>query len=230
MWAFERSSNRSRPPQSHRHNFAHRQPEITSEEPTYHYQVVKNLDTIFKTQELFCVPPSSSARLTFRSWTDQDNALAEALWCDPEVTYFFGGPMTREQTRDRLHTEYESESRLGIQYWPMFLRGTGEFAGCAGLRPWSMDANTIEVGVNLMRSAWGLRLGEEALRAVLAYGFDSLDLPRIVAGHGREHDNSRKLLERVGFEYTHDILWGPQEIEVCMWAITAEAWRDENPS
>ena len=74
--------------------------------------------------------------------------------------------------------------------------------GCAGLRPWLMDPGTIEVGVNLIRSAWGLRLGEEALLAVLAHGFDTLDLPVIVAGHGIAHDNSRKLLERVGFKYT----------------------------
>jgi RimJ/RimL family protein N-acetyltransferase len=31
----------------------------------------------------------------------------------------------------------------------------------------------VELGVNLMRSMWGLRLGKEALRAVLAHGFDS---------------------------------------------------------
>lgn len=112
-----------------------------------------------------------------------------------------------------------------MQYWPMFLCETGEFAGCAGLRPWSMDPNTIEVGVHLMRSAWGLRLGEEALRAVLAHGFDTLSLPMIVAGHGKENDNSQKLLARVGFQYTHNILWGPKEIEVCMWAITSRMWR-----
>jgi RimJ/RimL family protein N-acetyltransferase len=87
-----------------------------------------------------------------------------------------------------------------------------------------MDPNTIEVGVNLMRSVWGLRLGEEALRAVLAYGFDTLGLPMIVAGHGTGHDNSQKLLERVRFKYTHDILWGPKAIEVRMYAITAEMW------
>jgi len=172
--------------------------------------------------------PPSTARLIFRRWTHEDTPLAEALWCDPEVTRFFGGAMNREQARERLHTECERDSRLGIQYWPMFLRETGEFAGCAGLRPWSMDPETIEVGVNLMRPAWGLRLGEEALLAVLAYGFDKLDLPVIVAGHGIAHDNSRKLLERVGFKYTHDILWGPKEIEVCMWAMTAEIWRIEN--
>jgi [ribosomal protein S5]-alanine N-acetyltransferase len=169
--------------------------------------------------------PPSSARLTFRSWTDQDTALAEALWCDPEVTHFFGGAMTPEQARDRLHTELERETGLGIQYWPMFLRETGEFAGCAGLRPWQMDPETIEVGVNLMRSAWGLRLGEEALRAVLAHGFDTLGLPSIVAGHGIGHDNSQKLLQRVGFGYTHNIMWGPKPIEVRIYAISAEIWR-----
>ena len=138
--------------------------------------------------------------------------------------------MTREQAHDRLHTERDRESCFGIQYWPIFLRETGEFAGCAGLRPWSMDPDTVEVGVNLMRSVWGLRLGEEALRAVLVHGFDSLDLPRIVAGHGREHNNSRKLLERAGFKYTHDILWGPKQIGVCMWAIDAGEWRTQNQS
>jgi ribosomal-protein-alanine N-acetyltransferase len=168
--------------------------------------------------------PLHSARLKFRSWTEEDTALTEALWCDPEVTRFFGGPMSREQARERLHTECERDNSLGMQYWPIFLRETGEFAGCAGLRPWSMDPQTIEVGVNLMRSAWGLRLGEEALLAVLAHAFDRLGLPVIVAGHGIAHDNSRKLLERVGFKYTHNILWGPKEIEVCMWAITAQIW------
>jgi [ribosomal protein S5]-alanine N-acetyltransferase len=172
--------------------------------------------------------PASSARLTFRSWTDNDTALAESLWCDPEVTRFFGGAMSREQAHDRLLAECERDRSLGMQYWPMFIRETGEFAGCAGLRPWSMDPETIEAGVNLMRSAWGQRLGEEALLAILAHAFDKLGLPVIVAGHGIAHDNSRKLLERTGFKYTHDIMWGPQKIEVSMWEMTAEIWRIRN--
>lgn len=172
------------------------------------------------------VPPPSE-RLKFRSWSEEDAALAEALWCDPQVTRFFGGPISREQARDRLRLECERGESLGIQYWPVFLRETGEFAGCAGLRPWSMDSSTTEVGVNLMRAAWGRRLGEEALRAVLAHGFGTLGLPVVVAGHGTEHENSRKLLERVGFRYTHNILWGPKAIDVCMWAMTAEMWAAE---
>ena len=135
-------------------------------------------------------PPPPSSRLTFRSWSDADAPLAEALWCDPEVTHFFGGAMTPEQARARMDVERERESRLGVQYWPMFSRETGEFAGCAGLREWQYDPETMEVGVHLMRSAWGQRLGEEALYAMLAYGFDALGLPIIVAGHGAAHQNS----------------------------------------
>jgi RimJ/RimL family protein N-acetyltransferase len=169
--------------------------------------------------------PSPTTRLTFRSWADDDTALAQALWCDAEVTHFFGGALTPEQAEARLQAERERELRLGFQYWPMFSRDTGEFAGCAGLRPWQMDPEIIEAGVHLMRSAWGLRLGEEALLAVLAHAFDTLKLPVIVAGHGLEHDNSQKLLERTGFRYTHNIQWGPKAIEVRMYAIDAAAWR-----
>lgn len=175
------------------------------------------------------MPPPPSPRLEFRSWTSDDTALAESLWCDPDVTFYFGGAMTPGQAHERLLIELNQERSLGLQYWPIFLRATGEFAGCAGLRPWSKDPGTVETGINLMRSAWGLRLGEEALRAVLAHGFDTLNLPKIVAGHGKEHNNSRKLLERIGFTYTHDILWGPKELEVHMWAINAADWRAHNP-
>ena len=172
--------------------------------------------------------PSSTSRLVFRRWSEADAALAEALWCDPEVTRFFGGPMTREQAHARLQVECERHRCVGIQYWPIFLRESGEFAGCAGLRPWSKDPDVIEAGVNLMRAAWGQRLGEEALVAALAHGFEELKLPVIVAGHAVDHENSRKLLERVGFSYTHNILWGSREIEVCMWAITAKDWKDRH--
>src|SRR5258708_20593579 len=105
--------------------------------------------------------------------------------------------MTGKHALIRLDRERERENRLGVQYWPMFLRETGEFVGCAGLRQWQMDPKMIEAGVHIMRSSWGLRLGEEALRAVLAYGFETLGLPTIVTGHGIAHNNSHKLPERV---------------------------------
>lgn len=114
-----------------------------------------------------------------------------------------------------------------MQYWPMFLRETGGFAGCAGLRLWQEDSKRVEAGVHLMRSTWGTRLGEEALRAVLAHGFGTLGLPTIVAGHGIGHKNSQELLKRVGFNHTHDTVWGQKAIAVRVYAISVEAWRSQ---
>jgi uncharacterized protein (TIGR00369 family) len=173
------------------------------------------------------IPPPTS-RLRFRNWSDADYPLAEALWCDQRVTHYFGGAMTVEQAHARMDAEREREAKLGVQYWPMELRETSEFAGCAGLRPWQYDSATMEVGVHLMPKAWGGRLGEEALRAVLAHGFGTLKLPVIVAGHGAAHANSRDLLERTGFRYTHNAIWGAKELDVRWYAIDAETWRMQN--
>jgi len=60
--------------------------------------------------------PSPSMGLKFRNWTEADTAFAEALWCDSEVTRFFGGPMMREQAHARLQTECERDRSLGLQF------------------------------------------------------------------------------------------------------------------
>jgi ribosomal-protein-alanine N-acetyltransferase len=162
----------------------------------------------------------ASPRLSFRPWTLEDFPLALSLWGDADVTHFFGGPMTQDGVRTRLALEIEREARLGIQYWPIFLRGSGEFAGCAGLRPWRDDPAVREAGVHIMRSLWGQRLGEEALRAVIEHGVGTLGLRAMTAGHGAEHSNSQALLLRVGFRYTHDELWGPKRLPCCFYELT----------
>jgi RimJ/RimL family protein N-acetyltransferase len=166
-----------------------------------------------------------SNRLVFRHWTSDDLPLAESLWGDAEVTRFFGGPLRGDEVRARLEVELERQRRYGHQYWPMFLSATGEFAGCAGLRPWHDEPDMREAGVHLMRSMWGKRLGEEAVRAVIAHGFDVLDLRAIVAGHGQGHTNSRAMMERVGFRYTHDELWGPKQLVCSFYVVEPESFR-----
>ena len=66
-----------------------------------------------------------------------------------------------------------------------------------------------------MRSAGGLRLGKEALPAVLAHGFETLRLPVIVFGHG-VHTTTRESCWSEWDSSTHDILWSPKKIEVRM--------------
>ena len=153
-----------------------------------------------------------SERLTFRVWVADDLPLAQALWTDPAVMRYMGGAMSPAAAGERLALEMARQERYGFQYWPMFLRSTGEHAGCAGLRPFHDQPGVLEVGVHRARACWSLRLGEEAARAVIDYAWRQTTVAALVAGHGPGNEHSRALLGRLGFRYTHHEPWGPQDV------------------
>ena len=173
-------------------------------------------------------PPPPTPRLEFRRWRENDGQLAISLWCDGDVMRHMGGVLTATGARERLAGEIVRGARTGLEYWPMFLRRTGTFAGCAGLRPWGEAlerTDLLEAGVHVMRAGWGQRLGEEALQAVLAYGFDTLQLQTIVAGHGVTNANSQALIGRLGFHHTHDGVWAERNLNVRWYALDVAEWR-----
>lgn len=155
--------------------------------------------------------PASSPRLRFRTWTADDLPLAIALWGDADVMRHMGGPRSPQQAAERLHDEMETHRQHGIQYWPIFSLETGEHAGCAGLRPFHGSIETLEIGVHIARTFWSGRFGEEAARAVIAHAWSHTGAVALVAGHGPDNANSRALIERLGFTYTHHEVWGPQQ-------------------
>ena len=159
--------------------------------------------------------PAATERLLFRTWTLADRDLARSLWTDPEVMRHMGGAATPAAADQRLQQEIDRQARLGFQYWPIFLRTTGQFAGCAGLRcfhpetPDRQPPQELEVGVHLARPCWSLRLGEEAARAVIDHAFDVLGVESLMAGHGPAHTDSQALILRLGFVYAQHVVWGP---------------------
>lgn len=153
-----------------------------------------------------------SARLGFRRWEQADLPLAVALWTDAEVMSHMGGAMTPEQAEARMRLEMARQEEFGLQYWPIFDVSTGANAGCSGLRPYGDDAGVREIGVHIARPFWSGRYGEEAARAVIEYGFGTLGLHTLMAGHGPDNVNSKALIERLGFRFTHMSPWGAKDI------------------
>jgi [ribosomal protein S5]-alanine N-acetyltransferase len=150
-----------------------------------------------------------SDRLVFRCWRAEDFDLALGLWGDPEVTAFIGGPFSREHGRARLEQEIALADDYGVQYWPVFLRETGQHAGCAGLRPYPIEAATYELGVHLRAPFWKRGLAAEAARAVMDYAFNRRQAQALFAGHHPGNLASAALLKKLGFAYTHDELYRP---------------------
>lgn len=163
-----------------------------------------------------------SERLGFRPWSDTDMDLAMDLWGDPEVTKFIGGPFSRDQVRERLGREIATMQSHGIQHWPIFLRATGEHVGCCGLRPYEAEERIFEVGAHLRPAFWSRGYAPEATEAVIAYAFDRLGARGLVAGHHPGNGASRRVLEKLGFRYTHDRFYPPTGLRHPSYLLTAD--------
>ena len=145
-----------------------------------------------------------SERLGFRCWKEQDLQFARELWGDIEVTRYFGGPFPEEEIRQRLECEISRMNTHRFQYWPIHLLSNHDTVGCCGLRPYRLEDDIHELGFHLRPKYWGQGLAPEAARAVIAFAFERLGAKGLVAGHHAENVNSKKVLERLGFHYTHD--------------------------
>jgi RimJ/RimL family protein N-acetyltransferase len=148
-------------------------------------------------------------RLGFRHWSVADLPLALALWGDPEVTRFIGGPFSPEKIQERLQAEIELSAKYHIQYWPIFLLEKRQHAGCAGLRPYCLEDRVLELGVHLLRTYWSQGLAEEASRAVIKFAFDNLTAKAFFAGHHPANSASRHIILKLGFRPTHEEFYPP---------------------
>ena len=150
-----------------------------------------------------------SERLGFSHWSSRDLALAQRLWGDREVSRFLGGPFTDDYIRRRLDREIALMRDHKVQYWPIFLLETGDHVGCGGLQPYRPEEQIYELGFHLHRAYWGRGMAEEAARAVIRFAFDSLGLKTLFAGHHPENAASRRVLEKLGFQYAGEDVYPP---------------------
>jgi RimJ/RimL family protein N-acetyltransferase len=147
--------------------------------------------------------------LGFRPWCQDDFPLALALWGDIRVARFIGGPFSEKQVQERLTREIATMQVHGIQYWPVFLLADGDFVGCCGLRPFRPEEKICELGFHLRPSYWGKGFAVEAAQAVIKHAYESLGAKELFAGHHPENLASRRVLEELGFRFTHEELYAP---------------------
>ena len=165
-----------------------------------------------------------SARLGFRCWREEDLPLAIALWGDPEVTQFIDsrGKLSEEDVKQLLAKHIGFQREHGIQYWPIFLLEGGEHVGCCGLRPYDAKEHIHELGVHIRSKRWRHGFAGEAARAVIGYAFGTLGAAALFAGHNPGNDASRRLLQQLGFQHTHDEYYAPTGLLHPSYILRAE--------
>jgi RimJ/RimL family protein N-acetyltransferase len=139
-------------------------------------------------------------RLIMRPWREADLVSWAAMNADPEVREYLGPLLTFEQASAWVVSYQDDLDRYGFGFWAVEVRVSGEFIGFTGLDTVDdeMPVTGIELAWRLARSAWGHGYATEAARAAMAYGFDTMGLPEIVAVTMQRNLRSQAVMRRIG--------------------------------
>src|SRR6266498_4746449 len=143
-------------------------------------------------------------RLILRHLVMDDLDELFALYSDPEIRrYFPEGVLTFEETKEELEWFMNGHPKfpeLGL--WATIYQETGQFIGRCGLLPWTIDGqNEVEVAFALSKEYWGQGLATEAAQALLQYGFEHLQLSRLVCLIDRENQASIRVATKMGMTF-----------------------------
>lgn len=142
-----------------------------------------------------------TARLRLRPLQAGDAESLFAIFSDPAVMRFMNsGPWPSIEkahqmiTRDLLALSEGEYVRLGIE-----LEQDGRLIGICNLFHFDWQCRRCETGYCMGREHWGHGYMQEAMRALIEYGFGQLDLNRIEADTDPRNAGSVRMLERLGF-------------------------------
>ena len=140
-------------------------------------------------------------RLILRHQVLADLESLLALYSDPEVIrYIPDAPRTYDEARAELMWHRNGHpAHPELELWATIHKATNAFIGRCGLLPWTLDGQAeVEVAYLLSKAYWGQGLGTEAAQAVLEYGFEKINLTRLICLIDRENVASRRVAEKIG--------------------------------
>ena len=127
-----------------------------------------------------------------------------------DVLIFRGDPIVQKYDDPIIHTEAEAQAfidELNAEFknqegisWAVTFKEQDVVVGAFGLHYWNQYHRRAEAGYGLARVYWGQGIGSEALRAIVQFGFDQMNLNRIYARTIADNHESVRLLERLGFQ------------------------------
>lgn len=147
-------------------------------------------------------PEIETERLRLREIKPEDAAVLFAYF-SKEITirYYGQEPFQQVEDAEMLIEAFRKtyEEKKGIR-WGIECRETNELIGTIGYHLWSPRHKRAEIGYDLHPDHWGKGYATEAVKAVIHYGFQEMELNRIGAVVFLENEASHKLLRKLGFE------------------------------
>lgn len=141
-------------------------------------------------------------RLLLRKLKHTDWEAISYLRSDTDVNKFVKRPPAETQEKamafiDKISNAIDTNTSL---YWVITEQGKDQMLGSISLWNFSDDRKTAEVGYDLNPIAQGKGIMDEALKNIIRFGFNRLNLDNIEAYTQKNNTASINLLERNGFK------------------------------
>jgi [ribosomal protein S5]-alanine N-acetyltransferase len=161
-------------------------------------------------------------RLILRKPKRGDAKALHAAYSDPEVMRYIGlgDTMDLEQTRAWVDKALRRWKADGFGHYAIERKEDGRVLGRAGFLVWNPDTwqtgtlaelgehSVVELGWMLAQEHWGNGYAVEAALALRDYGFQELDLARLISLILRGNDRSVRVAEKIGSRYVRDVSRG----------------------
>jgi RimJ/RimL family protein N-acetyltransferase len=169
-------------------------------------------------------PTVETDHLTLRGFVPDDLDRLAVILSDPGVMRYMPGgkPLPRERAEKTLQNILHHWEQRGFGWWAVICHADARLIGWCGLGFVDELAET-EVAYLLDSPYWRRGYATEAARASLRYGFEELQLERIIALAHTENIASRRVMEKNGMAYEKELhLW---DLDLAQYAITWDAFR-----
>ncbi len=153
------------------------------------------------------LPIITSERLTLRSLVTEDQNAIYELRSDKTINKFLDRQpcSSIEQAKNFIEMIKENIEKGGTYYWVITLSDTKEVVGTICLFDISNEKKYCEIGYELNPKFQGKGIMQEAVKSVIHFVFDSLNLNMINAFTHKENQKSTNLLSKLNFVKTDEI-------------------------
>ncbi len=127
-----------------------------------------------------------------------------ALNLDPEVLKYTGDEPFNSIEEARDFIEYYKQYQLyGFGRWSVFIKERNEYIGWCGLK-YTEDKNEYDIGFRFLKEHWNKGFATETAAACLNFGFENLQIDRIVGRAMSVNFASIKVLEKIGMQFNRE--------------------------
>lgn len=147
------------------------------------------------------LPTITANRIALRWLTEGDVRALFAVFSDTDVMRYWSSPPLEDigEASKLLAHIHDGFRRRAVFQWGIARRADDQVIGTCTLFHPDLDNRRAELGYALGREHWGNGYMQEALRALLNYSFNDLNLHRLEADVDPRNASSIRTLEKLGF-------------------------------